>query len=224
MPRTFKKTARKTTRPRRRTTGKATILKTVKSVLARRVETKMLDNASVDWDLDTYPYSAPLVFNTTYIAQGTGSSGRIGDSIYCKSVTLNVAMYYNTVTSPTQFCYVRMILFRDKQQVADTVPLTTMLLANTSSAALAITSPQTWVQRGRFDIIADKTVRMDFDNKPIYKFTRTYKLGFTTLYNGSTADDIQKNGVYCSFFAWDPVGTNVKPLMAFWSRLKYTDA
>ena len=110
---------------------------------------------------------------------------------------------------------IRVILFQDKQQVADTSPgVSTVLNSVDPLSALSLSV------EGRFKIIKDYTIALDNINKKsivVKKFINQYS---HVRFNGATGADVQKNGYYLLFLSDEATNT---PTISYNVKLSYHD-
>lgn len=152
----------------------------------------------------------------TDIAESVTSVGRTGLAITGKSLSLTYNITKN-VSPPHSFA--RIIIFKDRQQVADTNPDLSDVLHSIASN-VAITSFHSEVALKRFQILYDRTHLLT-STAPVVTATKHINLkGLDIRYNGSSSSDIQKNGLFIAFIG-DEIST--VPLMNFSSRFRYTD-
>lgn len=144
-------------------------------------------------------------------------SGRTGNSVLAKSLTLNGYMYINSsVVSNTR---VMIALVLDKQQISDTSPTIGTIFQDATSAHTLLNRDNL----GRFSILMRKQYVLtpatgggrDAINLSFFK-----RLGFHFRYNGTADTDIQKNGLYLVIVTSE--NTNY-PTVVFKSRLNYHD-
>lgn len=149
------------------------------------------------------------------LAQGDTMTGRTGNSILAKSLAMNGYMIINpSVSSNTR---VSLILFTDKQQVADSSVAITTLLASNEPHSLLNTETL-----GRFNIIwrKDYVLQPASSGKDTFNIKRFTPLNFHIRYNGTGSADIQKNGLYLAMVTSE--STNF-PSIEINTRLNYHD-
>lgn len=149
------------------------------------------------------------------VAQGDTDQTRDGNSIKPLSLLLRYQSYNNATAGTTA---IRVLIFRDLQQVGDTNPSTTDILDD--SVAALPDAPLNNNTVGRFKILRDFKIILDTaksnrkDGKvyiPLYGHIR---------YNGAAATDIQKGGLYILMVS--DQATNY-PTMGYNYRLTYVD-
>jgi hypothetical protein len=150
------------------------------------------------------------------ITQGDSVSGRTGNSILLKSIAFSGDMYIHAnVTTNTR---VMLALVCDKQQVSDSSPS----LANIFTSDV---NPHTFLNvnnLGRFTIVWRKQYTLSPNASG--NNARTIKI-FTKInkhvrYNGTSGNDIQKNGYYLCMVTTE--STNY-PTIQLSSRVNYHD-
>lgn len=146
---------------------------------------------SEEFQLDI-AYNFTAAANTAVItplnimAQGDGQSLRTGNSILMKKLHRTE---YNTTSQPNTL--VREILFYDKQQIADTAPIVTDLLESSLPVSL-----YNKLSKSRFQILEDKLYSLNSVSKTNRVIRNTKMLNKHAIYNGASATDIQKMGLY----------------------------
>ncbi len=151
------------------------------------------------------------------IAQDDTLSGRTGNSILCKSLTLKGSMQINSsVTANTR---IAIFLIQDTQQVSDSNPT----LADIFTSP---TDPHTLLNinsQGRYKIMKrwNYWLTPASGGKPIAQldFYKEFQM-LHTRYNGTSANDIQKNGLYLAYITSE--STNF-PNISINSRFAYHD-
>ena len=146
------------------------------------------------------------------VAEGISSTDRIGLSIRLIDLFFH-ANVYRHATPATTFC--RVILFVDKQQVADQKTSVGNVLET-----VHVLSQVARRQKGRFRILVDKKFTLT-ENNPGFMFDINMRLNLTQRYNADMAADWQKNFVYVLFISSEP--TNVPTINYNW-RHTFTDA
>lgn len=145
------------------------------------------------------------IFHLTAIGQGVPINGRLGQKILMKSIQLRtIYTPANTFFNRQLF---RVVLFRDKQQIGDTIPGSADLFRSTTD----MMSFRNYDTRGRFKFLYDKvfsasrsSVYYDGVTVQLASDHRTFKISLRMhtpiLYNGTLGTDIQKNGIYLAIF------------------------
>jgi len=149
------------------------------------------------------------------IAQGDTAAQRTGQSILAKYLAIKFSL---TTHATPQQTLVRIILFMDKQQVADTAPGTTDLLSSNSTFAFLNNQAS-----GRFQVIKDWFVEVDPASKPCrtWKFYKKYAgSNLHCKYNGVNNTDIQKNGIYLLMLSSEATNT---PTLTYATRFGFHD-
>jgi len=152
------------------------------------------------------------VVHLTAIAQGDGSNQRTGNSILLSgcSVKLQIALHASATVSA-----LRVILFQDKQQVADGTPAISDVLNSVSTMAHLNAN-----NIGRFNILMDKMVMLGVGSNTTKVIQEYFKIQKHVRYNGTATTDIQKNGLYIMFLSTEP--TNVV-LVSYGIRVSWHD-
>ena len=127
------------------------------------------------------------IFNN--IAQGDSISGRTGNSILMSDVLLRYECVINSSAAST---LVRVIVFIDTEQVGDTNPAVSDVLQSVSTLAGLNKN-----QPGRFSVLYDRLVSLNSNGTQSFNDKWYLKnMDIHAKYNGTTANDINKNGIY----------------------------
>lgn len=157
------------------------------------------------------PDSSGVVTPCFLISQGDGDSNRTGNSILLRNMLLRLRFLKHPSASTT-IC--RIIIFQDKQQISDTTPAVTNILASAS-----VDAPLNLNASGRFKIMYNKTIVLTISS-PLWHKETYRKLYSHVRFNGTASSDIQKNGIYMLVITDQP--TNV-PDFTFYTRSGYHD-
>lgn len=169
-------------------------------------------------DVNLSVTSNGLVTALNHIAQGDTDATRDGNSI--KSMSLSIKGYIQG-NSSIDNGHVRVIVFKDRQQVADANPTAADLLDPDSGNNTY--APLNSATVGRFQILSDKRYAI---NNTLSTGANTFnislfrKLKDHVRFNGALSSDIQRNGLYICFihdFSATP------PTLAATSRFTYVD-
>lgn len=152
------------------------------------------------------------IFVFTTIAQGDDVGDRNGNSILVKGLFGRLSFDKHASATST---YIRVIFFREDQQVADTAPgVTDVLETSAFDSALNLDT------RGRFKILKDMVVTLDSA-----KNTNAFKkfnivINKHMKFNGSANTDIQKGGLYMLMISNEATNT---PTIGAKVRISYHD-
>lgn len=186
-------------RPKKSTRAIAKRAERIGKTLARTREVKYVNLSQAR----TAFAPAGTIIHLTQIAQGDTSSTRDGAMVACRSIKILGSFDSNNASTLNQSIN-RMIIFQDKQQVADTSPAVADILLTADPRSL-YNYP---LVRKRFKILYDKCFSLSPSGSFYDGTTALTNVGesvfkrwvFPTakniLYNGTTISDIQKNGVY----------------------------
>lgn len=171
--------------------------------------------------LDGDIYSGASVTNTgsvtqlTAVAQGDTDLTRNGNSIKPLSLLMKGEIQMSTSASNS---VVRVMVFKDTQQVADTSPsVGDVLDGSFTNLYLAPLNNETV---GRFKVIYDKLFRLNIQGKSSAIINVYKKLYGHVRFNGSASTDIQKGGIYLLVVGDEP--TNI-PSITLQTRICYSD-
>lgn len=159
-----------------------------------------------------------IVIPFTDISQGDNDGNRTGNSIFVKRVQFNFQAFTKSNTSQC----LRVIIFKDSQQIDDTPPTGNMVL-DAAGTRYAAQSGLNSATVGRFTILANRVIQFTPDRPVI-----SYKLGASmrhhVRYNGSGTIDIQKGGLYVLLITnADPSVSGDQIDVNYWSRISYHD-
>jgi len=158
-------------------------------------------------------FSVGTILPITDIAIGDSASTRTGNSIFARSLFLNLLIKSNSTNLNTQFC--RVILFTDTQQLQDTTPAVTDVL--TTATPNSTLNPNT---AGRFKVIKNWQFYINQTTKPAFQIKKYTKLWHHVKYNGSSNTDIQRGGLYLLYLS-DQAGYT--PDISYQTNLGYHD-
>lgn len=157
------------------------------------------------------------VTNVTAIPQGDNADDRTGNSIFVKQCKMN--LLFRIDPSGTEYnTNVRVMLVRDRQQVADAIPGIGSVLAQTTQYNVLIAGPNIG-NKGRFTILYDRVFNLS-DAKPSKHVKWTVNMKSHVRFNGTAGTDIQKNGLYWMMVS-DSIVSNVSVHGDI--RIKYHD-
>lgn len=168
----------------------------------------------VDFTNNGTASNTPTILNLTGIAQGDGIADRSGNSILVSYLSVRLWLSMNALASNS---VIRVIVFCDKQQIADTAPTAADVLSVSSN----VLSHYNATKVGRFQIIADKCLKMNLasaNQSQVIKIARKWNKHMR--YNGTAATDIEKGGLYVLVMSNEPVNTVA---FAYSIRLGYHD-
>lgn len=158
------------------------------------------------------------VTHLTQIASGDTDQARDGNSVKCQSVWLKGHLARSASASTT---IVRMIVFCDKQQGSDAAAgVTDVLDPSIGSGAEVYMNPLNNETVGRFQILSDKTIRLDDATGTLKMFQTYFKYNRHVRWNGTAAGDIQKNGLFLLLVSNESTNT---PTINGNFRVTYTD-
>lgn len=154
-----------------------------------------------------------LLINYANIAQGDTQSTRTGSSILVNRIFKRFSLSIHASATNT---FVRHIVFIDMQQIKDTDPVITDLLAATSHLApLSVTNGY-----GRFKVLKDTTYRLDQKSTPTVFSNFKIDMQHHVKFNGANQGDIQKGGIYEFWISNE--ATNV-PVLDYYNRTSFHD-
>lgn len=150
----------------------------------------------------------------TEIAQGDTAITRDGNSIFARMLSGTIVLTRSTSGNAVQT--IRVCIFQDNQQVADSTPTYTQLFA-TSSPISSLAYPQ----MGRFKVLWSRIVHLDQTNNLGSVHKVVLPLKHHIRYNGTASTDIQKGGLYLAYCS-DQTTENY-PGVAAYLRTSYYD-
>lgn len=150
------------------------------------------------------------------IAQGDTDSARTGNSIFCRSYNLNGSITHNTTGQNNQV--VRVSVVQDNQQIGDTSPTYTDIYE--SSSPYAHLNSDTV---GRFKVLWSRTYTVNNYDKNNAMVKINVPMRHHVRYNGTTANDIQKGGLFLCLSCDEVGAAGLFPSFQGESRLSYHD-
>lgn len=194
---------------RKKRSGMAKKALTMVRKLKRELKPEMKRKTIVVNNLDID--STGLIQDVPRLADGTQQSARTGLDVRCKTLQLTSYIFRNAVATTT-FC--RLIVFVDKQQIADSKTSVADVLETVS-----VLAPRNQLTKKRFRFLRDKYffLTSTFDARI---FRMRIKLNFIQRYNGTATTDIEKNGIYILLLSNQ--ATN-KPSITYHATISYTD-
>lgn len=157
--------------------------------LASTREVKRLDLSLGNADLLAYSLNGYLT-NIAPIAQGAGTTERIGDTVRLKKCTVIGTM---NSANASNFCY-RWLLIRDKQTRASYTPSVSEIMSSARTNAVMLES-----KTSQYEILYDKIVdtNVNFTNQDTRNTIRfEVPLDITMEFNSTTSTSFQRNNVY----------------------------
>lgn len=149
----------------------------------------------------------------TNIAIGDSVSGRTGNSIYVRSMNFKGYLTWNSAGDANQT--VRVCVIMDTQQVTDTTPaITDVYNAATPFAHINI------LTAGRYKVLYNRVFELNVQTPRVH-FEINLPMRHHVRYNGSTASDIQKGGLYLMHCSTQAAANY--PTLVGESRLSYHD-
>jgi len=183
-----------------------TALRKVRAI-ERKIEDKFITTsatATAITDSGTITELFPLV-------QGDDFGQRNGNKVQARWMEFRAEMR-GVGSSST----LRVIIFRDNQQQADTDPTIAQVLQSVS-----FLSPINHINRQRFYILRDMSYTLNLSSaNAVISVVQYIKLNFEQRYNGAAATDIDKNGIYLLL-----LGSNVSgdPTHHFNAAMHFSD-
>lgn len=175
--------------------------------IERKIEDKFVNTVRAS----TAITDAGIIDELFPTVQGANFGQRVGNTMHAK--WMRIAYESRAVGGSSSL---RIIIFRDNQQEADTDPTIAQVLQSVSHL-----SPINHLNKSRFKILRDTNTSMTVSsanavvNKVVY-----IKLNFQQKYNGTAATDIDKNGIYILMLGSAPTND---PLFEYNASLIFTD-
>lgn len=196
----------------------------VKSLIGRKLETKYVDALKSSTGI----VSTGTIFNLNVPAQGTGTSGRVGDRIQVKRIDFAYQVIgYDTTNQ------VRVIIFKWQNDNANYAPIVASILdGNYTGTADVPLAPYNWdnVKAKDFAVCYDRVHSLSFNNTTSAPgsqsitvrgrlFGKKLHNKYMSLNNGAVTGD----GIYyCLVISDSAIAGHPKFNMI--SRMQYTDA
>lgn len=203
----------------RRYTLSATPMQVAQQALRATRYIKGLVNSEM-LHLDTNFSSATIigtgaVTHLTAINQNDTSAGRTGNSLLLRSLAYRFKLEINSSVSSNTT--ITMLIFQDTQQVGDTSPATTDVLASANTYSLLNTNTA-----GRFKVLLRKSFLLTpaTGGKPAIEVKNYLNVYSHVRFNGTSSSDIQKNGLYVLFISSESVNY---PTISGTFRIGYHD-
>lgn len=155
-----------------------------------------------------------LVLQVNQISQGDTITQRTGNSILAKYLSVRGTVFLNGLTNAVFTVYV----VQDNQQIGDTPPTFGDIFTQNFGHALLNSNTV-----GRYSILASKRYALNSGTGQTYLFDQDIPLNHHIRFNGTTASDIQKGGLYVLAVSDYVPAATTKPQFAGWSRLTYYD-
>lgn len=155
--------------------------------------------------------TTPVIAHMTAIPVGDAEGSRTGNSVLLKylymkmTVRLDITSAYNRL---------RVVVVRDKQQIADNPPTYTDVYETTSTTSLLNKNTV-----GRFDILFDRNFDIDANNPQIL-LDQYVSLNSHARYNGTASSDIQKGGIWLMLVS---DAASAQPTLSYNNRVMYID-
>lgn len=174
-------------------------------------EVKYLDVAVSSTNIAT----PGAIVHCTAIAQGDLLGNRTGEGIKLQSISLHGSWTMPVATTPTANAYIRVVIFVDKQQVADTTPGVTTVFSPTGPQEMQLNttalkrfrilyaSPVLDLRRLAAATALSTTVVPT--QSPLFSFD--WSGNMEVRFNGANTTDIEKNGVYVAYLSDDANNT-----------------
>lgn len=210
-----------------------------RAVRAMKPEKKVFDTL-----INTDDLAGNVVNPVHLISQGVAQNERVGNSVHA------VGLYFNWVADAdgkddtSNFIEMRFLVIQDLQQVGDASPTTQDIFED--PLLYPLTTPLKRENYGRFKILYERRIPHQYganwsnpgganlSTSRAYRDSGYIKVGKDLRYNGASAADIQKNGLYLVWLAADMTSIGLFPFVPgtlnnrvkiqSWARLTYTDA
>lgn len=179
--------------------------------LEKNVETKYKD-----LDVATAVSDAGAVQSMYLIAQGDSHATREGLKITVKSFFMRMRVALGSGSAQASQT-LRLILFRDNQQISDSTPAVGDILET-----IDFDSPLALTNGGRFTVLMDKLVTINRASAEQRHFKVYKRLNSQVRFNGASSTDVQKNGLYLLYLS-DINAISQPPLIKYRTRVAYTD-
>ncbi len=166
----------------------------------------------VDSNID----SAGVSIFLTLVGNASAVNAREGNKITMKSMFIRLTIKPNVAAPKNDF--VRMMLIKDKQQIADTIPI----LVDVLGAGFGIPTSLDPEDVGRFSVLWDKTWAINVNGTGLFHFKKYFKMNNSVRFNGTASTDQQRNAVYLMIFTSESTVADA-PNINLQLRTRYTD-
>ena len=160
------------------------------------------------------PSSTGSIVHLTSIGQDDTATGRTGNSILLRGININLECSMSSSITNGE-TYFRIILFKDNQQIGDTSPGVTDVLASATTSSFLNQS-----QAGRFQILKNWYFTLDSIRGKSRIISHFVNQHTHVRWNGANGTDIQKNGVYLLFLSDESTNT---PTVTYNTKLGWHD-
>lgn len=183
----------------------------------KNVEVKYIDTIT---EVDEAWAVAPKITLLNGLAQGTGFSERIGNSV--KFVSMNWRVYASESTVPYGFA--RFILFIDKQPNG-TLPSAGQILQNATTNVFALVSPLNMNYANRFIVCRDKIMTFNQGGPENRYWKGKCRFAFRTKYTGATAGiaDVSQYSIVLMVVSPFAQVYSIQDGYSIYVRCRYTD-
>lgn len=172
-------------------------------------------HADFTYGPSTFIPNTGFITNITALTQGDGPNNRTGNSILLRSLSYRFKIEINPSVSSNTTCL--MMIVKDTQQEPDGIPAVTTILQSSTTWSL-----MNLLNAGRFKIIKRRnyTLTPASGGRPSQEIKGYHKVYDHVRYNGTTTNDIQKNGYY---MIWLSSETSNQPTIIGSTRIGYHD-
>lgn len=159
--------------------------------------------------------SAGFLLHLSNIAQGDTDVTRDGDSLYVKSIQLNMVF---ALADTYNQCRVIVFQWHPLADLATATPLLSEILVDTATPTI---SPFAHDTRNSYRILADRMVILDADN-PYKSFKILITKGFTRKIQYVSGSTFAQNNIFCFIVSDSGVAPN--PNFVWSGKINYLDA
>lgn len=158
-----------------------------------------VEKHTVDTTVGAAIDNAGAVTHLTAVANGDTNSTRTGNSILAHNLEVNLSILKHASSVGG---IVRIIIFVDKQQVADSSPTVATVLNSVDVLSHLHIDIQS-----RFRILHDELISLDAAHVNVNRRFDNSLTGTHIIYNGTASSDIQRNGVHLLLLSNEPTNT-----------------
>lgn len=152
------------------------------------------------------------------MATGTSDNTRNGNYINIRAV--KVSMQFQLGTTQSTVLNAHIALVRMKQQIPDTAPSSWNEIFEGNAGTYVM---QHQASMDRYEILWQKFVKIDPNQTTSVRIDKTHKFprGLKVAFNGTTANDIEKNGLYLVYIGDAGANNSAGPSLRGQARLTF---
>lgn len=163
--------------------------------------------------------SAWIVDQVVQVAQGIAQNQRTGRTIFVKGVGIRGGCNHSGLGLVNQ--WIRVIIFVDRQQIADTKPLGTDVMNEATNAENQVLTFLNREKTPRFKILYDRILQMSLTQVTGIVFKHWCPVNDTVGFNGVLSTDMENKHIFVMYRSTSIASA---PNLNFIMRTHYTDS